>query len=55
MAFGADDPRVNIAREISTECNGVTDSDHCEAAAKIYICSVGAAEKRGVKFQDLGL
>ncbi|XP_055326704.1 uncharacterized protein LOC129580383 [Sitodiplosis mosellana] len=55
MAFGADDPKVSIARQISTECAGVTHDDRCEAAVKAYECGVAAGQKLGVKFEDLGL
>lgn len=53
MAFGADDIKVTYAREIATECNSVTDDDRCEAAAKLYECSVAAAKKRNIEFKDL--
>ena len=55
MAFGADDPRVEIARKISSECSAVTADERCDAATKAYECSVAVGQKLGVKFQDLGL
>lgn len=55
MAFGADDPKVEIARGIATDCADVTHDDRCEAAVKAFECSIAAGQKRGVKFEDLGL
>lgn len=52
MAFGAEDVKVTYAREIATECAEVTDADRCEAAAKMYECSVAAAKKRNLEFKD---
>lgn len=55
MAYGADDPRVEIARKMSTECAAVTADERCDAATKAYECTVAVAHKLGVKFEDLGL
>lgn len=52
-AVGVDDPRVAVAREVATECNTVTDSDRCEAAAKIYECARKSAMEHGYNFEDL--
>lgn len=55
MAYGADDPRVEIARKISSECSTVTADERCDAATVAYECGVTVAQKLGIKFQDLGL
>lgn len=55
MAYGEDDPRVEIARKISSECSGVTADERCDAATKAYECGVAVGQKLGIKFQDLGL
>lgn len=51
-AFGADDPKVDLAIAIAKECVDVTDPDRCEAAAKMYDCGRKGAEKRGIKFEN---
>lgn len=53
MAFGPDDPKVNHARDIATACAEVTDANRCEAASKIYECSIAAAQKLGIKMEEL--
>lgn len=53
MAFGAEDIRVSQARDIATDCSGVTADDRCEAAVKMYECAVAAGTKRGLKFEEL--
>lgn len=53
MAFGADDPKVNQAREIASACSNITGDDRCEAAVKMYECSIDAAKKLGIEFKDL--
>lgn len=47
-----DEKKVNTAREIATECGGVTDPDRCELAYKMMDCAVKAAEKRGINFRE---
>lgn len=53
MAFGPDDIRVTHAKEIATECAEITDPERCEAAVKMYQCSIAAGAKRGLKLGDL--
>lgn len=47
-----DEKKVNVAREIATECGAVTDTDRCELAYKMLECAVKAAEKRGINFSE---
>lgn len=52
-AFGDDDPKVAISTKVAEDCHEVTDPNRCEAAGKLYECSINAAAKYGVKFEDL--
>lgn len=53
MSYGADDPRVELARTISTTCADVTDADRCEAAGKIHECATEKAKELGVEMKEL--
>lgn len=53
MAFGADDPKVAIATQIATDCHDKTHEDRCEAAVKLYECSIEMAKKHGINPQEL--
>lgn len=52
-AFGDDDPKVAIATKVAEDCHNSTDPDRCEAANKLFACSLKAAQKYNVKFEDL--
>lgn len=53
LVFEGDDTKINIAREVSNECGGITDDDRCELAAKLYDCATVECEKRGISFSDI--
>lgn len=50
MALDDDTPKVNIVREVATECSTLTDADRCEAAAILYNCIHDRVNARGVAF-----
>lgn len=52
MAFGDDAAKLQTARDIASDCIGVTDGDRCEAALKLLECSVNAHKSRGLDFGD---
>lgn len=52
-AIGENDPRVATAKAVAEDCADVTDPDRCEAATKIFMCSIEAGKKRGFDFQML--
>lgn len=52
MAFGDDAAKLQTARDIATDCVGVTDEHRCEAAFKLLVCSMDAHKSRGLDFGD---
>lgn len=52
-ALGDNDPRVASAKAVAEDCAGITDADRCEAAAKIFACSIEAGKKHGFDFAVL--
>ncbi|XP_031638737.1 general odorant-binding protein 28a-like [Contarinia nasturtii] len=53
MAFEGDANKVQTARDLASACVSETDSDRCEAAAKIFACGRSVAKDRGLSFDDL--
>lgn len=51
--MGEDEPKIASAKAVAEACSSVTDADRCEAAAKIFACSVEAAKKHGFDFSML--
>lgn len=52
-ALGDNDPRVASAQKVAQACSTVTDPDRCEAAAKIFACSIEEGKKNGFDFAVL--
>lgn len=50
MQFDGDDAKVQMVRNIANDCAGQTDSDRCEAAAKICDCIQKGCQARGLTF-----
>lgn len=50
-----DETLVSNVRKVTAECGGITDSNRCELAYKMMVCSVEAAKKNGIKFRDFFL
>lgn len=50
MKYDYDSVKKQIVQDIAKECGGITDSDRCESAAKIFICIHNAAEARRLMF-----
>lgn len=53
MAFENDAAKVQTATELAKACVGVTDTDRCEAAYKIFECGRKVAMDKGLNFDDL--
>lgn len=53
MAFDGDAAKVKIARDLAVACASVTDTDRCEAAAKIFQCGRDTAKSLGLSFDDM--
>lgn len=51
MVAEEDDPRIDQARKMGQACVGVTDSDRCEAAFKIFECTKAYAAANGIDVQ----
>lgn len=49
-ALGDDDPRIASAQKVAQACSTITDPDRCEAAAKIFACSIEEGKKAGFEF-----
>lgn len=47
-----DDKKVAVAKDIVSECSGVSDTDRCELAYKLMECGIKSAEKRGINFRE---
>lgn len=53
QAFGADSPKIDIARKMTETCAAaVKSTDRCDAAAEMYACSTEEAKKYGYDFSD---
>lgn len=50
MQLDGDDAKVQMVRNISNECASQTDSDRCEAAAKICDCIQKGCQARAITF-----
>lgn len=52
-AFDGDAKQIQMAHDLASDCIGVTDTDRCEAAIKIFECGHIAAKSRGMTFEDV--
>ena len=50
MQLDGDDTKVQMIRDIANECASQTDSDRCEAAAKICDCIQKGCQSRAITF-----
>lgn len=50
MQLDGDEAKVQMVRDISNECASQTDSDRCEAAAKICDCIQKGCQARALTF-----
>lgn len=48
--FDGDDAKVQMIRDVANECASQTDSDRCEAAAKICDCIQKGCQARSLSF-----
>lgn len=48
--FDRDDAKVQMIRDVANECASQTDSDRCEAAAKICNCMQKGCQARSLSF-----
>lgn len=53
MAFVEDATKVQMATELAKACISVTDTDRCEAAAKIYECGHTTAKDKRLSFDEI--
>lgn len=53
MAYADGEEKSKKARDLANDCSSVTDTDRCEAAAKIFDCGHTAFQARGFSFENL--
>ncbi|XP_052890868.1 general odorant-binding protein 19d-like [Anopheles moucheti] len=51
MLMKGDEKKIELAREIATDCKDVTNEDRCELALDIMNCLKDSAEKHGVELK----
>lgn len=51
-AYDNDPAKIQLAADMANDCISLTDSDRCEAAAKIIECTKTSAEARGAGHGD---
>lgn len=52
MGFDGDAAKMDLARELSTNCADITDGERCEAAFKIFGCMKDQAIAKGLTPDD---
>lgn len=53
QAYGADSPKVEVARKMVTTCGAkITHTDRCEMAAEMYSCALEESKSHGYEFSD---
>lgn len=53
MAYGGDQKAMDLAREITSECEHIVETDRCELAVKLMVCAQDAAVKRGLNPKEM--
>lgn len=53
QAFGPDDPKIEVAKQMAMVCGSkITNTERCEAAAQMYECTKEESEKNGYDFME---
>lgn len=53
MAYDGDEKAMQMAKDISSECVHIEDSNRCELATKMLVCAREAVTKRGINPKDM--
>ncbi|XP_053659862.1 general odorant-binding protein 19d-like [Anopheles marshallii] len=51
MLMKGDEKKIELSREIASDCKGVTNDDRCELAMDILNCLKDSAEKHGIELK----